>query len=228
MDTAAFTTWLGRIGDETFILESFKGKRRDLPRASRKRGGKAAKRGLSAEQIPVIVARDRTGATIDRRPPAARRRQHHSRARAGHYPASRTVLRWRRGDHRIRAPRPGHVPCLARTRHAKAGGARSPHQQRERVPRPAEGVDAALPWRRDQEPPKLSELAANDRGPLNRLGPRRLDHGRRRTGSISTEFDIRAFYISVETRIVTLWDGQELSCGAALHQTFCTFWLLNF
>ena len=51
--------------DETFILESFKGKRRDLPRASRKRGGKAAKRGLSAEQIPVIVGHDRTGATID-------------------------------------------------------------------------------------------------------------------------------------------------------------------
>jgi transposase-like protein len=51
--------------DETFILESFKGKRSGLPRASRERGGKAAKRGLSAEQIPVIVARDRTGATID-------------------------------------------------------------------------------------------------------------------------------------------------------------------
>ena len=51
--------------DETFILESFKGKRTDLPRKSRKRGGKASKRGLSAEQIPVIVARDRTGATTD-------------------------------------------------------------------------------------------------------------------------------------------------------------------
>jgi transposase-like protein len=51
--------------DETFILESFKGKREDLPRPSRQRGGKAAKRGLSAEQIPVIVARDRTGATLD-------------------------------------------------------------------------------------------------------------------------------------------------------------------
>jgi transposase-like protein len=51
--------------DETFILESFKGKRGDLPRAARKRGGKASKPGLSAEQIPVIVARDRTGATID-------------------------------------------------------------------------------------------------------------------------------------------------------------------
>ena len=51
--------------DETLHPKSFKGKRRDLPRASRKRGGKAAKRGLSAEQIPVIVARDRTSATID-------------------------------------------------------------------------------------------------------------------------------------------------------------------
>jgi transposase-like protein len=52
-------------GDETFILESFKGKRSGLPRKPRKRGGKSAKRGLSAEQIPVIVARDRTGATTD-------------------------------------------------------------------------------------------------------------------------------------------------------------------
>ena len=51
--------------DETFILESFKGKRGGLKRAARKRGGKAAKRGLSAEQIPVMVARDRSGATVD-------------------------------------------------------------------------------------------------------------------------------------------------------------------
>jgi transposase-like protein len=52
-------------GDETFILESFKGKRSNMPRKSRKRGGKSAKRGLSAEQIPVRVARDREGATTD-------------------------------------------------------------------------------------------------------------------------------------------------------------------
>lgn len=51
--------------DETFVLESFKGRRSDLPRAARKRGGKAAKRGLSVEQIPVMVARDRSGATVD-------------------------------------------------------------------------------------------------------------------------------------------------------------------
>jgi hypothetical protein len=36
-------------GDETFILESFKGKRSDVPRKSRKRGAASAKRGLSAE-----------------------------------------------------------------------------------------------------------------------------------------------------------------------------------
>jgi len=52
-------------GDETFILESFKGRQSDLPRPPRKRGGKAAKRGLSAEQIPIVVLRDRQGATID-------------------------------------------------------------------------------------------------------------------------------------------------------------------
>jgi transposase-like protein len=51
--------------DETFVLESFKGLRSGLPRAARKRGGKASKRGLSAEQIPVMVARDRSGATTD-------------------------------------------------------------------------------------------------------------------------------------------------------------------
>ena len=50
--------------DETFILESFKGQR-NLPRPSRKRGGKAASPGLSAEQIPILIARDRHGEHVD-------------------------------------------------------------------------------------------------------------------------------------------------------------------
>lgn len=50
--------------DETYVLESFKG-RKIVGRKARKRGGKAAKRGLSREQIPVLVARDRSGATTD-------------------------------------------------------------------------------------------------------------------------------------------------------------------
>jgi hypothetical protein len=52
-------------GDETCILKSFKGQRSGLPRQARKRGGKSAKHGMSAEQVPVLVARDRQGATTD-------------------------------------------------------------------------------------------------------------------------------------------------------------------
>lgn len=51
--------------DETFFLESFKGKKHGMTRDPHKRGGKASKRGLSAEQIPVLICRDRTGNTSD-------------------------------------------------------------------------------------------------------------------------------------------------------------------
>ena len=46
--------------DETFFLESFKGQRGGLPRPAKVRGTPASKPGLSAEQIPVLVARDRS------------------------------------------------------------------------------------------------------------------------------------------------------------------------
>jgi transposase-like protein len=51
--------------DETFILESFKGRWSDLPRKARKRGGKARYPGSYQDNIPVLVARDRKGATFD-------------------------------------------------------------------------------------------------------------------------------------------------------------------
>jgi len=50
--------------DETFFLESHKGEH-DLERKPRKRGGKGSQRGLSKEQIPVLIARDRDGHTTD-------------------------------------------------------------------------------------------------------------------------------------------------------------------
>lgn len=50
--------------DETFFLRSCKGQR-TLDRKPRRRGGRAAKRGLSKEQVPVLVARDRSGATAN-------------------------------------------------------------------------------------------------------------------------------------------------------------------
>jgi transposase-like protein len=50
--------------DEMYVLESHKGSRK-LDRPPRKRGGKATKRGISHQQVCVLVARDRSGQTID-------------------------------------------------------------------------------------------------------------------------------------------------------------------
>lgn len=49
--------------DETYVLYSEKGKR-ELPRKARKRGGVAKKRGISDEQVCILVARDRTKHTM--------------------------------------------------------------------------------------------------------------------------------------------------------------------
>ena len=49
--------------DETYMLESRKGTRK-LGRKARRRGGKAKKRGLSREQVPVLMAADRSGTTF--------------------------------------------------------------------------------------------------------------------------------------------------------------------
>ncbi|MDU3869237.1 MAG: IS1595 family transposase [Bacillus paranthracis] len=50
--------------DETFFLESDKGKKSITHREPRKRGGVATKRGISKEQICVLVAQDRNGQVI--------------------------------------------------------------------------------------------------------------------------------------------------------------------
>ena len=55
--------------EETFVLESRKGERK-LDRKPRRRGGKARKRGLSREQVPILVAADRAGATLSHTLPA--------------------------------------------------------------------------------------------------------------------------------------------------------------
>jgi len=57
---------LGSIGeaDGMYVLESHKGSR-TLGRPPRKRGGKATRHGISTEQMCILVARDRSGQTID-------------------------------------------------------------------------------------------------------------------------------------------------------------------
>ncbi len=55
--------------DETFVREGRKGQR-DLVRYPCRHGGTAKKRGLSSEQVPILVATDRTGSTLCRKMPA--------------------------------------------------------------------------------------------------------------------------------------------------------------
>ena len=50
--------------DELYVLESEKGSRH-LTRPARRRGGHARQRGISNEQVCIVVARDRTGQTLD-------------------------------------------------------------------------------------------------------------------------------------------------------------------
>jgi transposase-like protein len=50
--------------DETYLLESQKGSRH-LDRPPRRRGGRSRWRGISHEQVCILVARDRTGKTFD-------------------------------------------------------------------------------------------------------------------------------------------------------------------
>ena len=50
--------------DETFILRSSKGQR-PAGRQSRRRGGKSSTRGTSDDHVPVLVVRDRSGASTD-------------------------------------------------------------------------------------------------------------------------------------------------------------------
>lgn len=55
--------------DEAYVLRSYKGQRRSLladgSRGPRRRGNGAANRGLSHEQVPVLVVRNRAGQTAD-------------------------------------------------------------------------------------------------------------------------------------------------------------------
>ncbi len=52
--------------DETYFLYSQKGQRGITERKPRKRGGKSKHRGISHEQVCVLVAKDRTKATVSK------------------------------------------------------------------------------------------------------------------------------------------------------------------
>src|SRR5208282_6097445 len=63
-------------------------------------------------------------------------------------------------------------PHPANARQAQPASTRFPHQQRQRLSQPPQGMAASFPWRRDEEPAQLPWLAPHSGG----LG--RKDHAR--------------------------------------------------
>lgn len=151
--------------DETFFLRSYKGQRGGLPRRARKRGGRAAKRGLSREQVPVLVVRDRSGATAD----AILPKDDHREIEAVLRPllARDAVLCSDGGGKGPIALAVREIGVAHRAGESQQGnpgaGGRLPHPERERLPFAAEGMDETVPRGGHQILGPLLGLASHDR-----------------------------------------------------------------
>ncbi len=142
--------------DETFVLESRKGER-NLNRRPRRRGGKARKRGLSREQVPILVAADRGGATLSRHPAETRRGQREAGAGAGDRPGRPARLRRRSlPSPRCRGAR--HSSPERQPLRRRAGARGRAHPDGQQSPQSDQGLLAALPRHRHQILGQLSEV----------------------------------------------------------------------
>ena len=138
--------------DETLVLESFKGRRSDLPRKARKRGGKARHPGLHQDNIPVLVARDRKGATFDAILPQVDGASVRAALASVITPGNHLIGDGRQGDRCFRPQGRHSLPHCACARKANPRCAASAHQQRQRLPRPPQATARPLQPRRHQEP----------------------------------------------------------------------------
>ncbi len=149
--------------DEAYFLLSFKGQRH-LPRRSRKRGGRASKRGLSFEQVPVLTVRDRSGATFDAILPEGRPPGDRSRPETALGPGCRPLhRRWRKGALRTGSSRNGESsPCSQPEQGHLGAGRGLSHPECERIPFAPERVDVSFPWSRNQVLVPLSWMETDD------------------------------------------------------------------
>ena len=152
--------------DETYVLESRKGAR-GLERKARRRGGKAKKRGLSREQVPVLMAADRSRTTVS----AVLPRVDAAALTAALDPVVAkdallvsdggrelpTLRRCARGEPRSTQPHDGGT-----------GSGRSACADGEQPPQPVEGLPASPPRHRHPLSGQLPELV-----PPRRPRPRR-------------------------------------------------------
>src|SRR5271165_5398285 len=122
------------------------------------------------------------------------------------------LRRWHRD--RCLRPQGWHPnPHPANARQAQPASTRFPHQQRQCLPQPPQGMAASLPWRRDEEPAQLPWLAPYSGG----LGPK--DHARGfylwsdRIRPISTINAIRAIvFLGRDERLVQDQANQIRRC----------------
>lgn len=166
--------------DETYFLRSHKGQRVGA-RKARHRGGSAAKRGLSEEQEPVLVARDRSGATADFILERSDKAHTAEAPGPGADHGRGAVHRWRR---RAGGCSPAAGRRAPRTEHLQgpACAGRLAHPERQCVPRAAQDLDAVLQRRGQFIPGQLPRLVprAGPVGP-NPRQTRTVPHdGRRR------------------------------------------------
>lgn len=169
--------------DETFFLKSQEGSRKIAGRAPRKRGGVARKRGISEEQVPVLIVRDRSTATTDRVLPDLKAE---AIARTLDPIVARDALLThfssamaRRAAHTDRS-RTRPASCTsASTRAPGSAGGGLPHPERQRLREPPQAMVAPVPWRRHQVSAELPRLAAHDR-PRGRSSDGLLLHRHRR------------------------------------------------
>ena len=147
--------------DETYFLYSQKGAR-DLTRPARKRGGKAKKRGLSHEQVPVLIARDRHNATTDQILDDRSTQSIAAVLGAGRRQDRGAGQRWRAGLPGLRQSG-GHRARGAEPERGRADLRHLPHPERQPLRQSPEDLDAPLQRCRHQVPRQLSRLAAHQR-----------------------------------------------------------------
>ena len=118
--------------DETFILESFKGRWSDLSREPRKRGGTAGARDYI--RTPFPFSSPATGrARPSMRPAPGRQRFGEGRPGRRRHAGQSSHRRRRQGDRGFRPPSRDTVPCRALPGEAGPRGPASAYQQRQRL-----------------------------------------------------------------------------------------------
>ena len=192
--------------DETYVLESRKGERL-LKRKARRRGGKASKRGLSREQVPILTAAARGGATVSAVLPAVTADA--LRNALGPAVARDILLR-----------RPSLVsPLRGRARRAPRGAQRdgrrtgawpSAHSDGEQPPRSVQGFPPRLPGRRCQIPRQLPAMV-----PPRRLAPQPLpENTPRRSNRKSYAYESIIEPFQLFSTGQPIWGRRGASCGA--------------